>query len=314
MTKILVTGGAGFIGSHLVKHFVQEGHFVKVIDNLLSGHLKNLESVRDEIEFIQEDIRNESALIKALNGIETVFHQAAMSSVPKSIANPILSQEINVNGTLGLLCCCQKSSVRRVIFAASSSFYGDTETLPKVESMPERVKSPYAAGKFMGEIFMRLFYQIHGLETISLRYFNVFGPFQDPDSEYAAVVPAFIDALLNNKRPVIFGDGMQTRDFTFISNVVHANILAFKAEKLRGEVVNIGCGKRISLLNLLKQICKDMDLPFNPEFKEARQGDVKHSLASIEKAREILGYEPIADFSVGIPETIAWYRKAVLQK
>jgi len=310
MPKILVTGGAGFIGSNLTEALLLRGHSVRVLDDFSTGKRENLIFDKDypSLEIIEGDIRDLSTCQKAVQGMEYVFHQGALPSVQRSVEDPGTSNAVNVGGTLNILLAGREKGVKRVMYAASSSFYGDTPTLPKHEEMPPNPLSPYALQKYIGEQYCRLFYQLYGLETISLRYFNIFGPKQDPNSLYSAVIPKFIDALLQGHPPIIFGDGEQSRDFTYIENVVQANLLAMSAEHLHGEAINIACGKRISLnqlLNVLKEILGSKQAPI---YEEPRKGDVKHSLADIRRGKEIINYEPKVGIETGLKKTVDFFR------
>jgi nucleoside-diphosphate-sugar epimerase len=313
MSNALVTGGAGFIGSNLTEALLQRGHFVRVLDDFSTGKRENLIFNKEypPSEIVEGDIRDLNTCQKAIKGMEYVFHQAALPSVQRSVEDPKTSNAVNAGGTLNILFAAREEGVKRVIYASSSSIYGDTPTLPKHEGMPSDPLSPYALQKYIGEQYCRLFYQLYGLETISLRYFNIFGPKQDPNSIYSAVIPKFIDALLHHRPPIIFGDGEQSRDFTYIENVVQANLLAMSAEHLHGEAINIACGKRTSLnqlLNVLKEILKSK---FSPLYQEPRQGDVKHSLADIRKGKEILNYETTVGVEMGLEKTVEFFRKAL---
>lgn len=302
----LVTGGAGFIGSNLVKRLIMRGDSVRVIDNLSTGKLDNLASILSDIEFIEDSVCNPESMLKAARGVDYIFHQAALPSVPRSIEDPEASHTNNITGTLNVLQAARTHDVKRVIYAASSSAYGDTPILPKHETMIPQPLSPYAVTKLAGEYYCRVFSSVYGLETISLRYFNVFGPRQSPDSQYAAVVPKFIRSLLDGQAPLIYGDGEQTRDFTYIDNVVAANILASQAKATHGEVLNIATAERSSvnhLFSLLKTIT-GQHIP--ARYHPPREGDVKHSLADITRAFEILGYRPEVDFETGLKRTVDW--------
>jgi nucleoside-diphosphate-sugar epimerase len=311
MPNVLITGGAGFIGSNLTEALLQKGHFVRVLDDFSTGKRENLifDKAYPSLEIIEGDIRDLGTCQKAIKGTEYVFHQAALPSVQRSIEDPETSNAINVGGTLNILLAAREEKVKRVIYASSSSIYGDTPTLPKHEEMPSNPLSPYALQKYIGEQYCRLFYQLYGLDTISLRYFNIFGPKQGPNSIYSAVIPKFIDALLHGRAPIIFGDGKQSRDFTYIENVVQANLLAVSAEQLHGEAINIACGKRTSLnqlLNILKEILGSRQSPIH---QEPRQGDVRHSLADIHKGKEILNYKPKIGIEVGLKKTVEFFKK-----
>ncbi len=312
MTHFLVTGAAGFIGRSITQRLLQEGHSVRGIDNFSTGKHENLEGL-DGLEFIEGDITDPAAMEKACDGIEVVFHEAALASVPRSVKDPIASNHANVTGTMQVLEAARRAEVRRVVYAASSSAYGDTPTLPKRENMLPKPISPYAVSKLTGEYYMQSFYQVYGLETVSLRYFNVFGPYQDPNSQYSGVLAKFIPQMLKGDVPTIYGDGEQSRDFTFIENVVNANLLAAtgEADKVAGKMFNVATGSRVTLnetVEVLRQITGYMG-PVNHTTE--RTGDVKHSLADIAAAREALGYEPDIDFQEGLRRTVEWYRMAM---
>jgi len=311
MSHVLVTGGAGFIGSNLTEALLKMGHQVWVLDNLSTGKRENL--VFDEaypfLEMIEGDICDLTTCQKAMEGIEYVFHQAALPSVQRSVEDPLTSHTVNTGGTLNLLIAAKDAGVRRVIYAASSSAYGDTPTLPKKEEMVPNPLSPYALQKLIGEEYCRLFFQLYGLETISLRYFNIFGPKQDPNSIYSAVIPKFIDALVSGHSPVIFGDGEQSRDFTYIDNVVHANLLAMNAERTQGEVVNVACGRRVSLNQLVKILQDIIGSHVSSHYEEPRKGDVRHSLADIKRVKTILNYDPRVGIEEGLRKTVEYFKK-----
>jgi len=311
--RYLVTGGAGFIGSNLTRALLSDGHRVRVLDNFLTGKRENLaglvEDHGDAFELMEGDIRDPAATRKAAEGIDYVLHQGALPSVPRSVADPALSNEINVAGTVNVLVASRDAGVRRVVFAASSSAYGDTPELPKRESMTPNPKSPYAAQKLAGEHYMRIFHEVYGLETVSLRYFNVFGPRQDPQSMYAAVIPRFITCVMRGEPPTVYGDGRQTRDFTYIDNVIQANLAACAASKAAcGGVFNIACGERVSLLDILEIVYGLVGRRVEPRFEPSRPGDVRDSLAEISRAREILGYDPRVTFREGLRTTFDWFR------
>ncbi len=310
MSKVLVTGGAGFIGSNLTEALLQRGHFVRVLDDFSTGKRENLifDKAYPSLEIIEGDIRDLSTCQKAVQGMEYVFHQGALPSVQRSVEDPGTSNAVNVGGTLNILLAAREKGVKRVMYASSSSIYGDTPTLPKHEEMPSNPLSPYALQKYIGEQYCRLFYQLYGLETISLRYFNIFGPKQDPSSLYSAVIPKFIDALLQGHPPIIFGDGEQSRDFTYIENVVQANLLAMSAEHLHGEAINIACGKRISLNQLSNVLKEILGSKLSPIYQAPRKGDVKHSLADIRKGKEIINYEPKVGIETGLKKTVDFFR------
>lgn len=311
----LVTGGAGFIGSNLAEALLGAGHKVRVFDNFLTGKRENLAGLAERFggsfELMEGDLRDLAAVRKAAEGVEYVLHQGALPSVPRSVADPALSNEINVAGTVNLLIAARDSGVRRVVYAASSSAYGDTLELPKRESMTPNPKSPYAAQKLAGEHYMRIFHEVYGLETISLRYFNVFGPRQDPASTYAAVIPRFLTSVLSGTPPTVYGDGLQTRDFTYIDNVVEANLLACKAPRAAcGKVVNIACGERVSLLDILEIVYGLAARRVAPKFEPPRPGDVRDSLADISLARDLLGYSPKVGFPAGLSRTFDYFQNS----
>jgi nucleoside-diphosphate-sugar epimerase len=307
--RAVVTGGAGFIGSHIAEALARDGLRVRVLDDLSTGHRENLDEIKGDVEFIQGSVADEKLLHKVLEDVEIVFHEAAIPSVPRSVENPRQSHVASVDGTFTMLLAARDRGVRRFIYAASSSAYGDQPTLPKIETMLPDPLSPYAVAKLVGEYYCQVFSRVYRLETISLRYFNVFGPRQDPSSQYSGVVSRFISALLNKQRPVIFGDGEQSRDFTYIANVVSANLKAANAQSGFGSILNVANGERISLNQLLeelKTITGNHDAV--AEYKEPRVGDVRHSLADISRARELLGYEPIVWLREGLGKTIDWWK------
>ncbi len=306
----LVTGGAGFIGSNIGQRLLEDGHTVRVLDNFSTGQEQNLASIRSDIELIAGDIRDMTAVQKCMRGVEVVFHEAALPSVPRSVEDPFQSHDNNITGTLNVLIAARDNGVRRLIFASSSSVYGDTLVLPKVEHMPPSLLSPYALNKLAGEYYCKLFSSVYNMETISLRYFNVYGPNQNPESEYAAVIPKFIAAFLQEKPPVIYGTGEQTRDFTYIDNVVDANLLAAQVPHTSGEVMNIATGKRISLNQLINSLQDLTGKHLAPEYAESRIGDVLHSLADISQAQTFLGYSPKIDFTTGLQRTLEWFSKS----
>lgn len=308
MTRYLVTGGAGFIGSNLVRHLQKAGHEVRVFDNFSTGNRGNLVDLQRDIEIMEGDLRSAEACRHAVAGVDYVLHQGAMPSVQRSVQDPITSHETNANATLNLLVAARDAGVKRFVYASSSSIYGDSPTMPKQEEMMPRPKSPYATAKLAAEHYCRIFYELYGLETVCLRYFNVFGPYQDPSSHYSAVIPLFIKAILAQKSPLIFGDGTQSRDFTYVANNVSANLLATTAPAVGGQVFNIACGKRYSLLDLVSTLNEILGSRIEPHFEPARKGDVKHSLADISKAQEKLGYTVQVDFVEGLGKTAEWYR------
>jgi nucleoside-diphosphate-sugar epimerase len=307
--RALVTGGAGFIGSHLVDGLLEAGHSVTVLDNLATGLRNNLDHCQDRIRFIEGDIRNLETVREAVFEQDWVFHQAALGSVPRSIADPITSNAVNVEGTLNMLVASKDAGVKRFLYASSSSVYGNTPTLPKFETMPTTPQSPYALTKLAAEEYCRIFYKVYGLETVALRYFNVFGPRQRPDSQYAAVIPKFITAILADQSPIINGDGLHSRDFTYVTNNVNANLLAVNApaENVAGKVFNIACNQQFSLLELVSAINQITAKNIQPIFGEPRVGDVQHSRADIEKAKMAFQYHPMHSFLDGIRLAISAY-------
>lgn len=305
----LVTGGAGFIGSHICTALVERGARVRVLDNLLTGKRANLAHLADKIEFIEASITDEEATRRACEGVSIVFHQAAIPSVPRSVREPRLNHEANVNGTFNVLMAARDAGVKRVVYAASSSAYGETEELPKRETMLPAPLSPYAAAKLVGEYYCQVFTRVYGLETVALRYFNVFGPRQDPSSPYSGVISKFVTSLLNGEAPVIFGDGEQSRDFTYIDNVVDANLRAAEAPAAAGEVMNVAIGERITLNELLAELQQIIGTNLKAKYAETRAGDVRHSLADITKAQSLLGYTPLVGLADGLRRTVAWYRE-----
>jgi len=307
----LVTGGAGFIGSHLTEALLQEGHRVRVLDDFSTGKRENLifNKGYPSLEIVEGDIRHLAICQKAMKDIEYVFHLAALPSVQRSVEDPLGSNAVNGGGTLNILFAAREETVKRVIYASSSSIYGDTPTLPKHEEMLSHPLSPYALQKYIGEQYCRLFFELYGLETVSLRYFNIFGPKQDPNSIYSAVIPKFIDALLQGSPPIIFGDGEQSRDFTYIGNVVQANLLAMSAVHVHGEAINIACAERTSLNQLVNVLRKILGSKVSPVYEEPRKGDVRHSLADIRKGKELLNYEPKVGVELGLKKTVEFFQK-----
>jgi len=310
MALYVVTGGAGFIGSSLAEALLARGEKVRVIDDLSTGRRENLEGLRGSLEFLEGSVVDPALVKRAMRGAEIVFHEAAIPSVVRSVENPQATMMAGVQGTTVVLDMAREAGVRRVIFAASSSAYGDTPTLPKVETMRAEPLSPYAASKLAGEQLMRVFSYLYGTETVSLRYFNVFGPRQDPMSEYAAVIPKFVTAAIRGVRPVVYGDGEQTRDFCYIDNVVQANLLAVgTAHKLTGQVVNIACGARTSLNQLIGCIGELAGIRQEPDYRPARAGDVRDSLADLHAAHDLLGYEPLVGIREGLQRTFAAFQR-----
>ncbi len=309
MRTCLVTGGAGFIGSHIVHALVARGDRVIVLDNLSTGKLENLDAVRDAITFVEGSITDPQTARECCDGVDVVFHEAALASVPRSVDDPVTSHRHNVDGTLTMLEAARAAGVARFVYAASSSAYGDSPALPKRESMRCEPMSPYAVQKYVGELYLKVYDELFGLSCVGLRYFNVFGPRQDPRSQYAAVIPIFITSLLAGEPPTINGDGTFSRDFTYVDNVVHANLLAAEADSPGGVTVNIACGDRISLNELYATIQRFAGTDIEPIHGQPRPGDVPHSQADISLAREVLGFEPVVGFAEGLKKTVAWYRE-----
>lgn len=309
MEKYLITGGAGFIGSHIVKKLLEDGKSVRVVDNFATGRKENIEEFLENsnFEFVEGDIADLEMCKRVVKGVDFVLHQAAVPSVPRSIEDPIRSNNANIVGTLNMLVAARDEKVKRFVYASSSSVYGDNPELPKKEDFPIRPISPYALTKYAGERYCQIFYNIYQVPTICLRYFNVFGPKQNPDSEYSAVIPKFIKAFLGDERPVIFGDGKQSRDFTFVDNVVAANILAVTTKTGLGEIFNIACEGQTSLNELVEALQEISGKKIDPEYKEARAGDVLHSRADISRAKELLGYLPLVDINEGLKKTFEYY-------
>ena len=312
MTKFLVTGGAGFIGSNICKELISQDCFVRVIDNLLTGKKSNLASIIDKVDFIQADMGDAEVARSVMKDIDVVLHEGALPSVPLSVDDPASTHRHCVDATFTLLLAARNAGVKRFVYAASSSAYGDTPTSPKVETMKPMPLSPYAVAKLVGEYYCSVFYQVFGLETISLRYFNVFGPQQDPTSQYAAAVPAFVTAILKDEPPVIYGDGQQSRDFTYVDNVVQANLLAARAKQTKGEVINIACGLPVTVNEIIAMINKTVGKDIKPNYTDPRPGDIKHSLADISLARKLIGFKPKVSFKEGLQLAIDWYRENLI--
>ncbi len=313
-TLALVTGGAGFIGSHLVERLLADGHRVRVLDDFSTGSMANLpfaDRHRNALEIVRGDIRDLATVKRATAGAATIFHQAAMRSVPRSVDDPLGANASNVNGTLHVLEAARRAGIRRVVYASSSSVYGDRPDLPKREDQPPAPISPYAVSKAAGEQYAAVWTQLYGVETVGLRYFNVFGPRQDPKSEYAAVIPRFILWGLRGEPLEVHGDGTQSRDFTYIDNVVEANVLAATAEGAGGQVVNVGCGDRVSLLAIIGKLEALLGRPVQRRHSPVRAGDVPHTLADISKAKRVLGYSPLVGFDEGFRRTVEFFTKAV---
>ncbi len=304
----LVTGGAGFIGSHIVEELVKQNKKVRVLDNFSTGKRENIDFLLDNIELIEGDLCRSEDVQKAAKGVDFIFHHAALPSVPTSVEDPAGTNEANITGTLNLLIAARDAKVKRVVYAASSAVYGNNPDLPKLEPMKPEPLSPYAIQKHVGELYARTFYDLYGLETVSLRYFNIFGPRQDPTSQYAAVIPRFIAALAQGKQPTIYGDGEQTRDFTYVDNIVKANLLAAKAKNAAGEVMNFACGVSNTLNELLQLLQKIMDVDIKPIYTDAMPGDVKHSSADITKSQKLLDYTAHVSLEEGLRQTVDFFR------
>ncbi len=309
MSFYLVTGGAGFIGSNIVEELVRRGERVRILDNFSTGKRENITPFLEDIELIEGDLCHLDTVRQAMEGADYILHQGALPSVQKSIDNPLDTDESNVRGTLNLLVAARDTGVKRVVYASSSAAYGDTPILPKTEEMKPAPLSPYAVSKLAGEHYCQVFYQVYGLETVALRYFNVFGPRQDPTSQYAAVIPKFVTAMLRGEQPVIYGDGEQSRDFSYVTNVVQANLLAATASGVGGQVFNIACGQRYNLLELVATINRILGTDITPVHTALRVGDVRHSLADIARAKEMLGYQVEVEFEEGLGRLIAWYKE-----
>jgi len=311
MSVNLVTGGAGFIGSHIAEALVRRGDQVRILDNFSSGRRENLAGFADKVTVIEGDLNDPAALKRAVTGVEIIYHEAALPSVPRSVADPIGSNRANVDGTVALLWAAKEAGVRRVIYAASSSAYGDAPQFPRVETIRPEPLSPYAVAKLAGEYYMRAFTECYGLETVSLRYFNVFGPQQDPKSQYAAAVPLFTTAILENRSPTVFGDGEQSRDFTYVENVVRANLLSADApKKAVGKVFNVGCGDKVTVNQVIAAINRVLGKNVPSVHVPPRAGDVRHSHADISLARELLGFTPVVSFEDGLRKTVEFFKNA----
>ncbi|MEQ8821129.1 MAG: SDR family oxidoreductase [Sumerlaeia bacterium] len=308
--RIIVTGGAGFIGSHIATALVERGHEVVVVDNLSTGKRENIAHLDGRIEFVRGSVADEDLLDEILPGTRCVYHEAAVASVPRSVAEPLPTHDTNITATLRLLEGARRHGVKRFVFAASSAAYGDGEEPVKTEDLLPRPLSPYAVHKLACEQYLRVYHSLHGVETVALRYFNVFGARQDPKSEYAAVIPKFITRMLNGERPIIFGDGLQSRDFIHVDNIVKGNLLAMESETAPGEVINLGCGASYSLIDLVEALNDVMKTEFDPLFEPAKPGDVRHSHAGIGRAQALLGFEPEVSFRDGLAKTVAWFEEA----
>jgi UDP-glucose 4-epimerase len=310
MPRYLITGGAGFIGSNIAHALVARGETVQVLDDFSTGRPQNLAGIEDRIEVVRGDLRDPNAVERAVQGVEIVLHQAALNSNPRSVKEPGPTNEVNVGGTVLLLEAARKAHVRRLVYASSSSVYGElSPVLPKTEDLPLLPKAPYGVSKLAAELYCRVFAQVYGLETVSLRYFNVFGPRQLPDSEYAAVIPRFLRRMLARQRPVIYGDGEQSRDFTPVANVVAANLCAAEATQGIGEVFNVACGQASTLNQLVAWLNDALGTALAPIYEAPRQADIRHSYASIRKAEELLGYRPQADVRDGLRQTVSWFKE-----
>ena len=310
MARYLITGGAGFIGSNLAHTLVAQGESVRILDDFSSGRPKNLDGIQDRVEIVRGDLRDPVAVARAVEGIEIVFHQAALNSNPRSIKEPGPTNAVNVGGTVLLLEAARQAGVRRLVYASSSSVYGElSPVLPKTEELPLLPKAPYGVSKLAAELYCRVFAQVYGIETVSLRYFNVFGPRQHPDSEYAAVIPRFLRRMLAGQRPVIYGDGEQSRDFTPVANVVAANLCAAAATQGIGDAFNVACGQPSTLNQLVAWLNEELGTSLPPVYEPIRQGDIRHSYASIRQAESMLGYRPLVAVREGLREAVAWFKE-----
>ncbi|MBN1803879.1 MAG: SDR family oxidoreductase [Sedimentisphaerales bacterium] len=310
MALSLITGGAGFIGSNMVRFLLGKGQEVRVLDNFETGKRENLTEVADRIELVEGDIRDEVKVQQAVKGVDVIYHLAALGSVPRSMKDPATTHDVNVSGTFNVLLAARDAKVRRIVFASSSSVYGQTEVLPQHEDLPLLPISPYGASKAIGEIYFRAFYETYGLQSVCLRYYNVFGPRQDPTSQYAAAIPLFVSALLRDKSPTIFDDGEQSRGFTYINNVMEANWLAANVKETHGEAINISTKNAVTVNTVVNSIRKLLGKEnIKPVYSPPRAGDIKHSLADVKKAKELIGYEPFVSFEEGITMAIDWYKE-----
>ena len=307
--RYLVTGGAGFIGSNIVEELLKRNYTVRVLDNFSTGKRENLKEFQKDIELIEGDIRSFHIVQKAVKGIDVILHEAALPSVPRSINDPITSNEVNVVGTLNILDAAKENNVKRVVYASSSSVYGDNPELPKHEGMMPNPLSPYAVSKLAGEKYCQVYSRLYGIETVILRYFNVFGPRQDPNSEYSAVIPKFIKLISNNQRPTIYGDGTQSRDFTYVANVVEANILAATKNIQSGIVMNCACHGQVTLNSLIRELNELLNKEVNPIYTEPRHGDIKHSFANIDLIEKKLGFSPSVEFKEGLKQTVNYFER-----
>ncbi len=309
--RYLITGGAGFIGSHLIEALIQRGARVRVLDNFSTGRRENIASLLDRIEVVEGDIRDLNTVRRAMEGVDFVLHQAALPSVSRSIVDPTTTHEVNATGTLNVLLAAHEAKVKRVVYASSSSVYGINPVLPKQEDMATEPISPYASAKLAGENYCRTWSHVYGLQTVCLRYFNVFGPRQDPHSEYAAAIPRFISLMLAGDRPTIYGDGLQSRDFTYVKNIVRANLLACQDKQAASGIFNVACGEQHSLLKVIDTLNQILGMELKPIFAKARPGDIRDSLASIARARQFLGYQPVTHLRAGLEYTVQWLRQAI---